>query len=307
MTGNCPHCCKPIRLDPELAGRSIVCPLCTKSFRVPSSGEQPDAEAEFPPDPVCPHCGKAAQVAIRSPDEFIRCPHCSKIFRARQGTAAARRAMKSVSGSRESSWSDIAKAPAVGWIVACAAGFGILLAYAVMRVALGLEGAGGIHVQLILWGVIGWLWATIMRAFGSAERKKRKRKDMAAPQVAQHDSIDASPQDLVMEDIVRQASQAKRGAVAVGKRTVEYLRSGDIPSRVREQAKVLLTKAADRVRESPDETHFAAAMKELDSGDAREGLWARCVAEGEGNKQRAHSPYIRYRAAELQADANQQD
>lgn len=48
-----------------------------------------------------------------------------------------------------------------------------------------------------------------------------------------------------------------------------------------------------------NDKHFAEALQELESNTQREGLWARCLANSDGNDSKAKSEYIRIRAEEI--------
>ena len=55
--------------------------------------------------------------------------------------------------------------------------------------------------------------------------------------------------------------------------------------------------------DAADEAIYEAAMKELDGGERRSGVWAKALAESDGDEAKAKARYIQYRVQQIKAEA----
>ena len=91
---NCPHCGQNLNGPEELAGQTVDCPVCNKSFQIPGGiievpkGQltppaRPSAPAGAPSPPPTPSDDKGKTVRIELPPEFLAEPekHIFKIKR----------------------------------------------------------------------------------------------------------------------------------------------------------------------------------------------------------------------------------
>ena len=68
----CPHCGQNLNGPEDLAGQTIDCPVCQKSFEIPGGIiEVPKEKMVPPPPPPAPRCWPAA--ATRSTRRWPRC------------------------------------------------------------------------------------------------------------------------------------------------------------------------------------------------------------------------------------------
>lgn len=51
-----------------------------------------------------------------------------------------------------------------------------------------------------------------------------------------------------------------------------------------------------------DEVFYEIAADEIEAGELRRGLWLKCLAESDGNDQKARAAYIRIRVEELRGE-----
>lgn len=57
-----------------------------------------------------------------------------------------------------------------------------------------------------------------------------------------------------------------------------------------------------QVDSTDDEVYYLKVVKELESGYKREGLWAKALAETDGDSDAAHAKYIRLRVLSLKSE-----
>lgn len=62
-------------------------------------------------------------------------------------------------------------------------------------------------------------------------------------------------------------------------------------------------KAHIAARQIPDESYFEMAMKEIQDGQIRPGLWAKAWAEAQGDDTKAKALYIKLRVATMKSEA----
>src|SRR5688500_14588127 len=95
----CPHCKKPLRVKPELAGKRGACPACKKPIVIPAPVGKPADVDEFaaaalieaaaakeevvakPVKFTCSWCDEPVEVAAELAGKQTPCPACKRIVK----------------------------------------------------------------------------------------------------------------------------------------------------------------------------------------------------------------------------------
>ncbi|MEW6354717.1 MAG: tetratricopeptide repeat protein [Planctomycetota bacterium] len=88
----CPQCSQPYNLKDDLAGKTVKCKKCGRTFTIPKAGPPsatPPAQPQPAPPPTgaeiqftCPQCGGKVSITPDIQGQAVTCPYCNKIVTA---------------------------------------------------------------------------------------------------------------------------------------------------------------------------------------------------------------------------------